>query len=81
MLHAGLVNLLGDLTNHTIHHYSNYFLRNVEYHENCINAAYVLSAIKKLGLTFQSLEEVKDIKDYKAVLDQYIADKEATKIR
>jgi hypothetical protein len=59
----------------------NYFLRNVLYQESRLNADYVPTAIKKIGLTLQSLEEVKDSKDYKAVFDRYIADKEATKIR
>ena len=78
-LHIGLVTFLGDLTDTTLHHYANYFLRNVQYQESHFNVNYVPNAINKIGLTFKSLEEVKDSKDYKAVLDLYIADKEATK--
>jgi len=81
MLHIGLVTFLGDLIDNMLHHYANYFLRNVLYQESCLNADYVPTAIKKIGLTLQSLEEVKDSKDYKAIFDCYIADKEATKIR
>jgi hypothetical protein len=77
----GLVTFLGDLTDTTLHHYANYFLRNVQYQESHFNVNYVPNAINKIGLTFKSLEEVKDSKDYKAVLDRYIADLEATKIR
>ena len=80
-LHIGLVTFLGDLTDDMLHHYANYFLRNVLYQESRLNADYVPTAIKKIGLTLQSLEEVKDSKDYKAVLDRYIADEKATKIR
>jgi hypothetical protein len=80
-LHIGLVTFLGDLTDDMLHHYANYFLRNVLYQESSLNADYVPTAIKKIGLTLQSLEEVKDSKDYKAVLNRYIADEEATKLR
>ena len=77
MLHIGLiVNLLGDLTNNMLHHYKNYFLRNFQYQESCLNTDYVPTAIKKIGLTLQSLKEVKDSKDCKAVLNHYKADKE-----
>ena len=68
-LHIGLVTFLGDLTNDMLHHYGNYFLRNAQYQESCLNADYVPTAIKKIGLTLQSLEEVRDSKDYKAVFD------------
>jgi len=78
-LHVGLVTFLGDLTNDMLHHYANYFLRNVQYQESRLNTDYVPTAIKKISLTLQSLEEVKDSKDYKAIFDRYIAGKEATK--
>ena len=68
-LHIGLVTFLGDLIDNKLHHYANYFLRNVQYQESRLNVNYVLNAIKQVGLTFQSLEDVKDSKDYKAVLD------------
>ena len=80
-LHIGLVTFLGDLNDNKLHHYVNYFLRNVQYQESRLNVNYVPNAIKQVGLTFQSLEEVKDSKGYKAVLDLYIADEEATKSR
>jgi hypothetical protein len=80
-LHIGLVTFLGDLIDNMLHHYANYFLRNVLYQESRLNADYVPTAIKKIGLTLQSLEEVKDSKDYKAIFDCYIADKDETKIR
>ena len=78
-LHIGLVTFLGDFTDTMLHHYLNYYVRNVLCQESRINVYYVPTAIKKLGLTFQSLEEVKDSKDYKAVFDHYIADEEAPK--
>ena len=80
-LHIGLVTFLGDLTDTTLHHYAIYFLRNVQYQESSLKVNHVPSAIRKIGMTFQSLEEVKDSKDYKAVLDRYIAYQKATKIR
>ena len=78
-LHIGLVTFLGDLIDNMLHHYANYFLRNVLYQESRLNADYVPTAIKKIGLTLQSLEEVRDSKDKKAVFDHYIADEEAPK--
>ena len=80
-LHIGLVTFLGALTDNKLHYYVNHFLRNVQYRESRLNVNYVPNAIKLVGLTFKSLEEVKDSKDYKAILDRYIANKEATKNR
>ena len=48
-LHIGLVTFLGDLNDDMLHHYANYFLRNVQYQESCLNADYVPNAIKKLA--------------------------------
>ena len=67
-LHIGLVTFLGDLTNDILHHYSNYLIRNVLYQESSLDAVYFPTAIKKIGLTLQSLKEVKDSKDYKPSL-------------
>lgn len=80
-LHKGLITFLDDLTDQTLRLYSEYFLKDVTYQENCINVNYIPKAIKTIGVTFQSLEEVKNSKDYKAILDRYVADEEATKLR
>ncbi len=80
-LHKGLTSFLDDLTNDTLRLYSIYFERDMKYQENSNDVNYVPTAVKTIGLTLQSLEEVKDGKDFKAIRDRYIVDEEATKNR
>jgi hypothetical protein len=67
MLHKALQPFLCNLTETCLRRFASYYYKNAKHKEIYLNPNYVLVSCKKIGLTLQGIEEVKETEDYKSL--------------
>jgi hypothetical protein len=77
MLHVGLTTFLSTIVDQCLKAYSVYFHSSAKNNEMRLNLNHVPTSVKKIRLTLQPLDEVKESEDYKALHTQLMAETEA----
>ena len=76
-LHIGLTTFLSTLVDQSLKAYSVYFQSSSKNNEMRLNLTHVPTSIKKIRLTLQPLEEVKESEDFKALHSRLVVETEA----
>jgi hypothetical protein len=76
-LHSGVTTFLTELVERCLKEYAEFFYSNEKSQGMSLGTAQVPASVKKIKLTLQPLEEVKESEDYKALHTQLVAETEA----
>jgi hypothetical protein len=67
MLHKALQPIRHNLTETCLRCFASYYYKNAKHKEMLLNLNYVPVSCKKIGLTLQGIDEVKETEDYKSL--------------